>query len=701
MSVENINENVKNVSKEVGIVMSIANTLRGPYKADKYKDVIIPMLIIRRIECALESTKAAVVKKYKDNPNTPPKILRKTSGYEFYNTSKFDLKELTKSGSKLVTDFESYIDGFSSNIQDIINSLEFSKQIEKMDKNNRLYNVVKKFSEMDLYPEHVSNIKMGYIFEEIIRRFSEKAGEAGDHYTPREVIRLLVKLMTAEGCDDILAPEKEITVLDMACGTGGMLSTTYDEIVNNINPRAKVQLFGQENNPESYAICLADMLIKGQKADNICFQDTMKADRFGSTQMRFVIANPPFGQPWGGKDAGDGVEKAVLDEYKKGKEGRFFAGLPGTGDMQLLFMQHAIHKMKKGIGRACIITNGSPLFSGGTTSGESQIRRFMIENDLVEAIVSLTGDLFYNTNISIYVFVLSKNKRPERKGKIQLINASEYYKVLQKSLGKKRREITPEQIEEIVNIYKNFDDYVNNPTNECKIYDNEEFLYKEYAVYQPLQRACYLNEYSINKLSNSDLFLNNIYCESEFEELEETNPRDQKQEKKYQGYIIGKKFCEDVIKILKEHQTDLVEKDYSKFYSYIKSLIKNLEGFTDGRLNSICMELSEIDKSAVIQKKKVKGKLEVVVDSSTKDSEIVKLSENVEEYFVKEVYPYVPDALYFYEYDENKKGSKEKIGAEFPFTKYFYEYNEPKKSSDLLDEFFKLEEDINKIIKKI
>lgn len=700
MSVENLNENVRNVSKEVGIVMSIANTLRGPYKADKYKDVIIPMLIIRRIECALEATKQAVVKKYKENPNTPPKILRKTAGFDFYNTSNYDLKELTKSGAKLATDFESYIDGFSSNIQDIINSLEFSKQIEKMDKNNRLYNVVKKFSEMDLYPEHVSNIKMGYIFEEIIRRFSEKAGEAGDHYTPREVIRLLVKLMTAEGCDDILAPEKEITVLDMACGTGGMLSTTYDEIINNINPRAKVQLFGQENNPESYAICLADMLIKGQKADNICFQDTMKADRFGGTQMRFVIANPPFGQPWGGKDAGDGVEKAVLEEYKKGKEGRFFAGLPATGDMQLLFMQHAIYKMKKGIGRACIITNGSPLFSGGTTSGESQVRRYMLENDLIEAIVALPGDLFYNTGIAIYVFVLSKNKRPERKGKIQLINAINYWKPLQKSLGKKRKEITPEQIEKIVSIYKNFDSYLNLQSDECKIFEKEEFLYKEWSVYQPLQRACHLSVEYIENLKESPLFVNNthIFNETEFEELEIMDPRNDAQETKYQKYLAGKKFIEEVLNVLLLNKTEHVEKDFSKFALKIKGLIKHIPGYSDSRLNAICMELSEIDKTAVIQKDK-NGK--IILDSSTKDTEIVKLSENVEEYFKKEVYPHVPDAVYLFDYDPNKKNSVEKLGAEFPFTKYFFKYVEPKSSDELHSKILNLEKEISEEISKL
>ena len=687
-----------NVTKEVNMVWSIANKLRGPYKSDKYKDVIIPMVIIRRFECALAKTKKVVLDEYNSDKTTPYQMLCRKSGYSFYNTSKFDLKELLNDADHIADNFKSYIKGFSPNVKEIIDNLAFEKEIDKMDKNNRLLGVVKEFSNLDLNPETVDNHKMGYIFEDIIRRFSENA-EAGDHFTPREVIKLMVDILLSEGCDDLMAAGKAITILDAACGTGGMLSTARETIMK-MNPDADVQLFGQENNPESYAICLADMLIKGQKADNICFQDTMKKDRFDGTQMRFVIANPPFGQPWGGKDAGDGVEKAVNEEYKKGKEGRFFAGLPGTGDMQLLFMQHAIYKMKRGIGRACIITNGSPLFSGGTTSGESQIRRYMIENDLVEAIVALPGDLFYNTGISIYVFVLSKNKRKERKGKIQLINAVNYWTPLQKSLGKKRKEITPSQIEEIVNIYKNFESYIGNPTSECKIYDNNEFLYKEYAVYQPLQRSCFLNEEYIKKLESSSLFNANshIFNETEFEELINTEPRDDKQEKKYQAYLLGRKFTNEIIQTLLGHVTNYVEKDFAKFVSKIREIIKNIEGFSDSRLNAICMELSIMDKTAIIQKDK-KGN--VIIDTTTKDTEIIKLSENVKDYMIKEVFPHIPDAIYFYEYNPNKKNSVEKKGAEFPFTKYFYEYKAPENSDNLLREILSVNNDINDLIKKI
>ena len=422
------------VSKEVGLVWSIANSLRGAYTSDKYKDVIIPMVIIRRFECALEATKDAVVAKHKQNPNLPAALLCQVSKYPFYNYSEYNLKRLLDDGDSIASNLKSYIEGFSANIQLILEKLlKFSTQIDKMDKSNRLYSVVKKFSDLDLYPDHVDSMKMGYIFEDIIRRFSENA-EAGDHYTPREVIRLMVNVLLAEGCDDLLTEEGKIaTVLDAACGSGGMLSTAYD-FLRRKNPYVDVRLFGQEINPESYAICLADMLIKGQDVKNIKGDEeanTLKADCFPDQKMRLVVMNPPFGTPWGGKDAPEGQEKKVREENKKG--GRFEHGLPGTGDAQLLFMQHAINKLDEKNGRAAIITNGSPLFSGGTTSGESQIRRWMLEEDLIEAIIALPSQLFYNTDIGIYIFILSRNKRPDRRGKVQLINAVDMWKSLRKS----------------------------------------------------------------------------------------------------------------------------------------------------------------------------------------------------------------------------------------------------------------------------
>ena len=686
-------QNHIDVTKEVNLVLSIANSLRGSFEAEKYKDVIIPMVIIRRFECALEETKESFIEYYENNPSKPAQFYEKKTGYPFYNTSKYSLKKLLDDSDSIESNFNSYIDGFSENVKEILNNLEIKNQIKKMNKNNRLYNVVKKFSEIDFNPKTVDNHKMGYIFEDIIRRYSENV-DAGDHNTPREVIRLMVEILLPENCDDILTGDsKVVTVLDAACGSGGMLSTTHDYIKLK-NSSADVRLFGQEILESSYAICAADMLIKGQDIRNIKggekIANTLKKDCFENQKMRFVIMNPPFGTPWGGKDAPEGQEKAVKDEYKKGVEGRFGAGLPATTDAQLLFMQHAVNKLSSD-GRAAIITNGSPLFSGGTTSGESQIRRWLLENDYVEAIIALPNQLFYNTDIGIYIFVISRNKRSDRRGKVQLINAVDMYKPLRKSLGKKRREIDLESRKEIAKIYADFKENEN-----CKIFPNEEFMYKEYVVYQPLQRTGRLDLEAIEELEKSDLFTqnSNIFNQIEFEELIEMNPRDKDCEKKYQKYINGQKFTKEVINLLKKNATNDRFNDYSVFEKKIKSILRNVEGYSDSRLGNICLELSEIDKKAIVQKDN-KGK--VKIDTTTKDSEIVKLSQDVDDYFEKEVLPHIPDAIYFYDFDENKKISstnKEKLGAEIPFTRYFYKYVAPESSDKLLSEFFELEKEL-------
>ena len=699
-----MDDNTIDASKEIKMVLSIANTLRGPYRAENYKDVIIPMIILRRLECALAKTKKAVVAAYKKNPKAPAQLLCKKSGYQFYNTCEFDLANLLTEAPAIVENLTFYIDSFSPNVQDIFEELKFKEEIKNLDKHNRLLGVVKKFSELDLDPDRVDNVKMGYMFEDIIRRYSENAN-AGDHYTPREVIRLLTSILLAEGCSDVFSEGREVTVLDMACGSGGMLSTCYDFILR-MNPDANVRLFGQENNPESHAICLADMLIKGQAAENIRFADTMKKDCFDDTEMRFVIANPPFGQSWGGKDADDGVEKAVRDEHKKKTGSRFPAGLPATGDMQLLFMQHAVYKMQKGVGRAAIISNGSPLFSGNTTSGESQIRRYLLENDLVEAIVGLPTQLFYNTDIAIYAFILSKGKRKERKGKVQFINATDLWTPLQRSLGKKRREISKDQIKLITEVYADFvpcknTQWCEKRKHDCviesRIFDREEFLYKEWSVYQPLQRRGTISEASIETLHTSAYFTanTNVFNEAKFEELEQTNPRSSADEKAYKKQVNGKKFTEDVIAALKQHESDKVYDDFSKFVVALKKILTDVDGLSPSRLNSIAMELSEIDKTAVVQKDK-RG--HVLIDPTTKDTEIIRLNQDAEEYMQAEVFPHIPDAMYMYEFDENKPESttnKEKLGAEFPFTRYFYEYHEPEKADDLLAQFMELEKSLS------
>ena len=677
------------VSTEVNFIWSIANKLRGTYQSDKYKDVIIPMVIIRRFECALAPTKQKVVDQFKANPAYPAKAMYRVSGYQFYNTSEFDLAELVNDADYLAANFKSYIQGFSANIQDIIKSLDFDKQIDKMDKNNRLLSVVKAFSELDLNPVTIDNVKMGYIFEDLIRRFSENA-EAGDHYTGRDIIKLMVNILLAEGCDDIFDDGKVITVLDQACGTGGMLSTSYN-FIKRYNPSADVRLFGQEINPESYAICLAEMMIKGQNAENICYQDTMKADRFKGTKMRFVIENPPFGTPWGGKDAAEGVEQAVNDEYTKGFDGRWGAGLPGSGDMQMLFLQSAIDKMDDNFGRAAIIENGSPLFSGGTASGESQIRRWMLENDLIEAIIALPTDLFYNTGIATYIWVLSKNKRRERKGKIQLIDASGFYNKLRKALGNKKNEISPENRSEITKLYADFAE------NEyCKIYKNEEFIYREYTVMQPLQRSYAITGERIETMLSKGS-LSSLYDQAKVDELENMEELSGKDLKKLENYQNNQPVYEAIIAAL---QSVASERIYYSLKAFMPVLTNALTNATADKklLDKIADGLSVMDKNAEIQKDK-KGN--ILYDKETKDTELVKWEESIDDYMAREVLPHVPDAKAFFEEDLGKKKPVIKTGAEIPFTRYFYKYQQPIPSEELEVKFMDLELSVSDRVSKL
>ncbi len=681
------------VSNEVNFIWSIANKLRGTYQSDKYKDVIIPMVIIRRFECALTDTKQAVVDKFKSNPNYPALAMNRISGFQFYNTSEFTLKELLNDPEHIAANFKSYLENFSSNVREIIISaakgLDFFKQIDKMDQNGRLFAVVEAFSELDLNPKTIDNIKMGYIFEDLIRRFSENA-EAGDHYTGRDIVKLMVNILLAEGCDDIFDDAKEITILDQACGTGGMLSTSYNAIKKK-SPTASVRLFGQEVNPESYAICYAEMLIKGQTAENIRHTDTMKEDCFQDRKMRFVIENPPFGQPWGGKDAASGVEDAVLDEFNnKGLSGRWGAGLPGSGDMQLLFMQSAINKMDDQVGRAAIIENGSPLFTGGTSSGESQIRRYLLEQDLIEAIIALPTDLFYNTGIATYIWVLSKNKRSERKGKIQLIDASSFFKQLRKSLGNKRREISPEYRTAIVKLYAEF---TNNEYS--KIYDNNEFIYREYTIMQPLQRSYGITQERIDNMLSKGA-LNAIYDEAKVYDLESVledgNELSAKDRKLLAKFNVNKVHYDNIIHKLTDSISDKLCMTPEQFTPILDELFADITIVDKKLKEKIADGLSLMDKNAEIQKDK-KGN--IIYDKETKDIEIVKLEDDIESYMAREVLPHVPDAKYFFEEDLSKSKPVIKTGAEIPFTRYFYKYQQPTPSEELEKQFIELEKSVS------
>lgn len=668
-------------NNQASSIWNIANKLRGAYMPDKYGDVIIPMTIVRRFECSLADTKKEVLEDYEKNNNIPPQFLYKVSGYQFYNTSRYTLAELCNDPNNIAANFKEYISGFSQNVRDILSGLELSNQIERMNKEGCLYSVVKDFSELDLSPKTYDSVQMGYIFENLIGRFFENV-DAGQFYTGRDIIKMLVEVLMSEGCEDLRDPQKVVTICDQACGTGGMLSTAYDSI-KAMNPTANIRLFGQEYNSVSWSIGLAEMLIKGQNSENFRRADTFKRDCFPEQKMRLIIENPPFGTPWAGKDAKQGQEDAVRTEYRKGIDGRWGAGLPSGGDSQLLFMQSAIDKMDDRLGRAAIIENGSPLFTGGTLSGESQIRRSMLERDLIEAIIALPTDLFYNTGIQTYVWILSKNKRQERKGKIQLIDASQIFHKLRKPLGMKKNEFKVVDIDKIVKLYKDFEDA---DPELSKVYKNTEFIYREYTVMQPLQRSYAITATRIEKMLSSGA-LNALYDEAKVYELENTNKLSSKDQKKLDNFRVNKETYEAIIDALNNAKSDKKYNSPEDFEPVLEKALADIK--LDKKILAKIMDgLSEMDKSAKIQTKR-NGEIEY--DKSTKDSEIVKFDENVEDYMAREVLPHIPDAKYF---DEDK------IGAEIPFTRYFYKYQEPKSSEELEKEFLELEKSVSDRVTK-
>ena len=606
-------------------------------------------------------------------------------------TSEFTLKELCNDADHIAANFKSYISGFSTNVIDILNELEMTKHIEKMDKDGCIYNVVKAFSELDLYPDTYDSIKMGYIFENLIGRFFQNV-DAGQYYTGRDIIKLCVSLLMAEGCDDIFDENKIVTVCDQACGTGGMLSTAYTYI-KHYNPSANVKLFGQEYMGVSYAVGLAEMLIKKQKADAFIHTDTFKKDCFPDVKMRFLLENPPFGTPWSGEHAKQGQEDAVKKEHAKGTSGRWGAGLPAGSDSQLIFMQSAIAKMDDKVGRAAIISNGSPLFTGGTASGESQIRRWLLESDLIEAIIQLPTDLFYNTEITTYIWILSKNKRQERKGKIQLIDASEICHKLRKPAGKKRFEFLPE---DRVIIAKLYSDFVS--TEKVQIYDNTEFLYREYAVMQPLQRSYSITKDSIETMLQAGS-LSNLYDEAKVMEYEEKGVAiTGKEQKKLDSYYKNKPVYDAILTAL---NNSISEQKYMSPDDFMPVLYGVLSSVTTDKklLDKIADGLSVMDKEAEIQRvAKGKNKGDIIYDKATKDTEIVRWDEDIDDYMDREVLPYIPDAKWFWEENLGAKKPVIKIGAEIPFTRYFYKYQKPTPSEDLAAKFTELEATVSERI---
>ena len=567
------------INEKAALIWAIADKLTGVYKPHEYGEVILPLTVIRRFDCILTDTKEAVLEKYDEVKNLPMRdvLLRKVSCYEFYNTSKYTFEKLLDDPDNIEENFHDYLNGFSENVRDIIEKFKFDGHIDTMANKGILYIVIKEFTSTraNLHPDVISNLEMGYIFEEIIRRFSESHNEdAGQHYTPREVIRLMVNILFYDDSSTLSGKNIARTIYDPACGTGGMLSVA-EEYLHELNSATELMSFGQELNDQTFAICKADMLIKGNNADFIKDGNTLSDDQFEGQKFDYIISNPPFGREWKNE------KRVVEDEAKRGFAGRFGAGLPAASDGQMLFLMTAISKMKEprdGGSRIAIIHNGSPLFTGDAGSGPSDIRKYIFESDLLEAIVALPNDIFYNTGIATYIWVLSNKKAgTKREGKVQLINANGLYEKRRKALGNKRNDIPEGAITEITQVYGDFRE-----TEISKIFNNEDFGYTKITVERPLRGE------------DGELLLKN-----------------------------GKKQP----------------------------------------------------------------------GASLRDTENVPLTENIQDYFEREVLPFAPDAWI----DEKKS----KVGYEIPFTRYFYKYEAPQPSAEIMAEILELEKELEGSLQEV
>lgn len=644
------------------LIWSTADLLRGDYKQSDYGKVILPFTLLRRLECVLEPTRQDVIDEYnarKDLGIPLDQILIRKSNNTFYNTSNYTLAKLMADANNIADNMESYINSFSANTREIFEKYEFDKQIDKLNENNLLYLIVEKFSSFDLTPESVSNHDMGLLFEELIRKFAEQSNEtAGEHFTPRDIVRLTTSLLFS--LDNDVFTKKGIvrSLYDPTAGTGGFLSSG-SEYVRELNPDADLVTYGQELNPESYAICKADMMIKGEDVTNIKNGNTLSDDQLSSQKFDYMLSNPPFGVEW------KKVQKQVTDEHKlQGFNGRFGAGLPRVSDGSLLFLLHLISKMRpisEGGSRIGIILNGSPLFTGGAGSGESEIRRYILENDYLEAIVAMPTDMFFNTGISTYIWILSNHKEAHRKGKVQLINASQLGESMRKSLGSKRKYLPEEQINEVVRMYGDIDE-----SKVSKVFSTTDFGYRRITVERPLQISYY--------------------------------PKDEIRLEALKADNAWNKLNEEVATEILDVLAKLDEKIDSKVRFEDELTSKVTVKLTASHLKLLQKHLSEHDDEAELVKD-AKGKL--VANPDLRDYENVPLSENIDEYFQREVIPHVPLAWIDSKKTDDKDGKVGIVGYEIPFNRHFYEYVPPRELEEIDAELEKLNKEILELLHEV
>jgi type I restriction enzyme M protein len=645
---------VSSFSERVSFIWSVADLLRGPYKPAQYGKVILPLTVLRRLDCVLEPTKQKVLDKAASLKVSGIKdiepILNKAAGQKFHNTSKLDFQKLKGDPDKVATNLAFYIKHFSSKARQIFEYFKFDEQIATLSEANRLYLVVSKFAEIDLHPSVVSNHEMGLIFEDLIRRFNEASNEtAGDHFTPREVIRLMVNLLFTPDSQVLRTPGTVRTLYDPACGTGGMLSVA-EEFLRELNPDAKLEVFGQDYNNEAFAVCCSDMMIKGQHADNIKFGDSFTQDGLPSKKFDYLLANPPFGVEWKPQ-----ADKINAEHEEKGFDGRFGPGLPRINDGSLLFIMHMISKMKPEGSRLAIVFNGSPLFTGDAGSGESEIRRWIIESDWLEAIVALPTEMFYNTGIATYLWILTNRKRRERRGKVQLINATDLFVKMRKSLGNKRNELSDGNIAEIVDLYGDL-----TKNGRSKLFDNSDFGYHQITVERPLRLAFQVTPERIAALKE----------EGAFQKLATSKKKGREGQREIEA---GQVLQNEMEKMLRTIDASVVDKNRPDFEERLVSALDNAGIKLPAPLRKAILNvMSERDESAEIC---LNADGDPEPDAELRDYENVPLKENIHAYFDREVRPHVPDAWI----DE----SKTRIGYEIPFNRHFYVFKPPRSLDEI------------------
>ncbi len=667
----------------VNFIWSIANLLRDDFKRSKYPDVILPLTVLRRLDAALETTKADVLmkyEKYKSKLEDMDGILKKASGYNFYNTSQYDFKKLLDDPKNIGKNLRLYINAYSPLMREIIDKFKFNAQIDALEEANLTFQVIEKFSEVEMHPDRVSNLAMGYVFEELIRKFNEASNEnPGEHFTPREIIRLMVNLLFSPDLE-ILKKQRIIkTIYDPACGTGGMLTEAKEWILESLNDTAQVEMFGQEVNPETFAVAKSDLLIKGENADNIKFGSTLSRDQLSVQTFDYMLSNPPYGKEWK-KD-----QKEVENEAELGFQGRFGAGLPRISDGQLLFMQTMLAKMKpkNGGSRIAIVTNGSPLFTGDAGSGESEIRRWIIENDWLETIIALPDQLFYNTGIHTYIWVLTNRKTENHKGKVKLVNGVDLYEKMRKSLGDKRKYISDDQIKLITELTLDGE-----KSKIVKVFPNEFFGYRKITIERPLKLNFQAGAERIEKLK----------VESAFQNLAKSKKRDplKKLEDEKAGFALQISIQKALTSI-----GDTLYKNQDMFIEVLETAFKKANLKLDTPVKKAILKgLSERDETANTITDK-KGNPEPDVD--LRDYENVPLDEDINKYFTREVLPHVPDAWISEDkkYCDHKDGKIGKVGHEISFTRYFYEYRPLRPLDEIGSDIKKLEDEIAKMLTDI